>query len=96
MSGPVKAPWVICATCHGDSKVDRLGVVARSDFDDDEWDHYLEGGHDVHCMGCAGTGKVRAGTLAPIRRTGSDGQNVFYRDADDASEHMLRMAEGWA
>ena len=28
-------------------------------------------------------------------RFGSEGQRVEYEDADDASEHMLRMAEGW-
>lgn len=30
----------------------------------------------------------------PIVRFGSDGQRVEYEDADDASEHFLRMAEG--
>jgi hypothetical protein len=30
----------------------------------------------------------------PIVRFGSDGQRVEYADADDASEHLLRMAEG--
>lgn len=96
MSAQPQAPWVICEVCHGDGKVDQLGVVRRSDFDDEDWDHYLQGGHDVPCMACAGTGKVRADAPEPIRRTGSDGQNVFYADADDASEHLLRMAEGWA
>lgn len=31
----------------------------------------------------------------PIVRYGSEGQRVEYDDPDDASEHFLRMAEGW-
>lgn len=75
--------------------MDALGVVDPDDFTDDEFEAYQAGEHDVPCTHCRGTGKVLASAPAPIIRTGSDGQNVHYEDDDDASEHLLRMAEGW-
>jgi hypothetical protein len=90
------SPWVICPTCEGDGRVDQLGVIVRDDFADEEWQDYLDGRYDEPCGLCEGSGKVRADAIQPIRRTGSAGQNVFYRDAADASEHLLRMMEGLA
>lgn len=96
MSATTKAPWIICPQCKGAGTIDQLGQVHRDDFDEDEWEDYLEGGHHASCRNCAGTGKVREGQPECIVRFGSHGQKVQYDDADDASEHLLRMAEGWA
>lgn len=99
MSARGGAKWIICPHCDGDGRVDSLGVVNRDDFDDGEFEQYLDGEFDTGCAVCGGSGKVREdheATNGPvIVRTGSTGQRVVYRDADDASEHMLRMAEGW-
>ena len=94
-----KAPWIICPACKGEGKIDTQGVVNRDDFDDDSWEMYMEGDYDVTCNICKGAGKVRetdedGNKLEVFRRTGSNGQNVYYDDLDDASEHWLRMAEG--
>lgn len=87
--------WVICPCCEGEGKRDTLGVVNPDDFDAEEWEEYKAGGYRSSCAECKGSGKMLAGEAAGlIRRTGSSGQAVYYRDADDASEHMLRMAEG--
>lgn len=89
-----RAPWVICASCQGDGQTSaHLGEVHRDEWDADEFQDYLEGAYDAPCGACAGTGKVRADAV-PLVRSGRDGQPVFYADADDASEHLLRMAEG--
>lgn len=90
-----QAPWIICSCCKGDGTVDGLGVVSRDDFSDEEWEEYLEGAYNAPCGACAGTGKVREDAPEPVVRFGSDGQRVFYADEADASEHRLRMAEGW-
>lgn len=90
----VHREWVICPCCQGEGKSDSLGVVDREDFSDADFESYLDGGYDTICERCGGTGKVIAHE-EPIVRAGSDGQNVYYADADDASEHLLRMAEGW-
>jgi hypothetical protein len=87
--------WVICPCCQGECVRDTLGVVNRDDFDPDEWAEYKAGGYQSTCTECGGSGKMLAGEAdGLIRRSGSTGQNVYYRDEDDASEHMLRMAEG--
>lgn len=88
--------WIICPCCGGEGKRDALGVVRREDFGDDDWQDYLDGAYNTACAECNGTGKMLAEDEPKHVRTGSDGQNVYYHDADDASEHMLRMAEGWA
>lgn len=91
------APFIICPVCKGEEKVDTMGVVKPGDFDEITWERYLAGEYDSTCTYCHGKGKVRdePERQAPIYRTGSDGQNVVYDDADDASEHWLRMAEGY-
>lgn len=89
--------WVICPACGGEGEVDALGVVNRDDFTEEEWQDYRAGALDCPCTVCNGRGSVAdfdPGAL--VVRSGSDGQNVFYADADDASEHFLRMAEGLA
>lgn len=96
MSRAALAPWVICTVCSGDGKVDNLGPVDRSGFDEDEWRMYLDGGHQVTCPMCVGRGSIREDVGPLLERSGTDGQRVFYVDAAEASEHFLRMAEGWA
>jgi hypothetical protein len=96
VSANTKAPWIICPQCKGDGTIEGLGQVTRAQFSDDEWGDYLDGGCDIGCRMCAGQGKVREGQPECIVRFGSHGQKVQYDDADDASEHLLRMAEGWA
>jgi RecJ-like exonuclease len=92
---PQHASWIICPLCKGDGHVDALGVVNPMDFDAESFDFYKAGGYDVLCANCKGTGKVREDQPQNITRIGSDGQQVQYADADDASEHFLRMSEGW-
>jgi hypothetical protein len=91
--------WEICSCCQGEGTVDVLGVVSPDDFaggdGDDTWELYKAGAYDAPCAPCLGSGKVLAGSPAPVVRFGRDGQKVVYEDADDASEHSLRMAEGW-
>lgn len=98
MSGaaPAVAPWMICPLCRGDGLVDQLGVVDPDHFDEDEWEAYRDGAYRCRCANCAGTGKVRQDQPTNVVRTGSYGQQVQYEDAVDASEHLLRIAEGWA
>ncbi|MEY2152345.1 hypothetical protein AB7849_15675 [Rhodanobacter sp. 115] len=87
--------WVICPCCKGEGKRDMQGVVDRDDFDDEEWAEYLDGSYDTPCSDCGGSGKMLATTADRlIRRTGTGGHSVFYKDADDASEHLLRMVDG--
>ena len=90
------APWIICPICKGEGKVDELGAIDPNSLDADEFEFYIEGGYDKGCANCAATGKVREDAPVNVVRFGSDGQRVQYADEDDASEHMLRMAEGWA
>lgn len=98
MSARRGVKWIICPQCDGDGRVDSLGVVNRDDFDDEEFERYLDGDFDTRCSVCSGAGKVREDFRQSdgpvILRNGSTGQRVVYRDADDASEHLLRMAEG--
>ena len=89
--------WSICPACNGDGCADSLGVVDRDDFDDEEWQRYLAGQYEARCSVCNGRGRVpEFDTSSLLVRAGSDGQNVRYADADDASEHYLNMAEGLA
>jgi len=92
------APWIICPVCKGDGRRDAQGVVDLDELDDDSREAYLAGDYDRCCEVCRGAGKVREDfekTDGPvIRRRGRDGQLEIYRDADDASEHFLRLAEG--
>lgn len=89
------SPWMICPHCRGEGQTSaHLGEVDPDDFDADDFQDYLAGGYDAPCGACGGSGKVREADQ-PLVRTGTDGQPVFYQDADDASEHGLRMAEGW-
>lgn len=88
--------WSICAHCGGEGRTSaHLGEVNPDDFDDEGWQGYVDGAHDRACVPCKGSGKVLTDAPEPIVRHGSNGQPVFYTDADDASEHRLRMAEGW-
>ncbi len=93
-----KAPWIICPVCKGEGHRDVLGVVDMDNFDDESRAAYLAGEYHQPCEVCRGSGKVREDfeqTDGPvICRSGSDGQLEIYRDADDASEHFLRQAEG--
>lgn len=93
MSRKQHAPWIICPHCAGNGTMDRLGEVNPEDFDDEGWQDYLDGAYDAPCAVCSGAGKVRADfeeTDGPV--IVRDG--MVYRDADDASEHWLRMAGG--
>lgn len=86
--------WRICEVCGGDEKIDPLGVVDIDDFSPEEREAYFAGRYRVNCPHCRGTGKVPADKPQAIIRPGSNGQPVVYQDADDASEHFLRMQEG--
>ena len=56
--------WCICPECDGDGKTSaHLGVVNREDWDEDEFQFYMEGGYDRPCSFCGGSGKVLTGTL---------------------------------
>lgn len=88
------APWKICPICHGDGKVDALGVVDPYDCTEEEWEDYMDGAYKKDCANCHGLGRVRADKPTNLVRHGSDGQIVQYEDEADASEHFLRMAEG--
>lgn len=89
----MKAPWMICPHCHGDGQHSQhLGEVNTEDWDDEEFERYMEGAYDRNCEVCGGSGKVREDEFddRPLIVRGG----VVYRDADDASEHWLRMAGG--
>ena len=57
--------WEICCNCDGNGKHSKhLGVITSSDreeWDDEEFDQYMEGAYDTPCSVCRGTGKVLAG-----------------------------------
>lgn len=94
-----KAPWIICPLCSGDGSTSaHMGIVDREDWDEEDFQAYLDGKYDQPCSVCKGSGKVREDykeTDGPIiRRSGLNGEQHIYRDADDASEHWLRMAGG--
>lgn len=86
--------WKICDACKGEGALDTQGVVNPDDFSPEEWDAYRNGAYNTPCGVCGATGKVLIKQPEPIMRAGSDGQQVFYDDEADASEHLLRMAEG--
>lgn len=89
----MKAPWMICPHCEGDGHHSmHLGVIDRDEWDEEDFDRYLEGVYDRECEVCHGSGKVRADEFDERPLIVRDG--VVYRDADDASEHWLRMMGG--
>lgn len=90
-----QARWIICPCCQGEGARNMMGLVHRDDWEGEDWEQYLGGGYDSTCRDCQGSGKMLSEDEPTIMRTGSDGQAVCYRDADEASEHRLRMAEGW-
>ncbi len=58
--------WEICSNCEGNGKHSRhLGLITSSereqDWSDEEFDDYMNGGYDVTCSVCRGTGKVLVG-----------------------------------
>ena len=57
--------WEICCNCDGNGKHSKhLGVITssdRDDWDDEEFDDYMNGAYDTPCSVCRGTGKVLAG-----------------------------------
>lgn len=94
-----KAPWIICPLCKGDEHSSaHLGIVNQEDWNEEDFEAYLEGKYDQPCEVCKGTGKVREDYEQKdgpvITRSGRNGERYVYRDADDASEHWLRMVGG--
>jgi len=88
-----KSPWMICPHCDGDGHHSRrLGEINREEWDEEDFERYLEGAYDAQCEVCRGAGKVREDEFDDRPLIVRDG--VVYRDADDASEHWLRMAGG--
>ena len=81
----MKGKWEICCNCDGNGKHSRhLGCYTQEDLDemsDDEIEYYMNGGYDVTCSVCRGTGKVRA----------EDNRVEQYYDTD---EEYYRNREG--
>ena len=59
----IPATWEICGVCDGEGKESAyLGAITQDDLessgDQDDFEHYLDGGYDRTCECCGGSGKV--------------------------------------
>lgn len=56
--------WCICPECGGDGGSSAyLGVVNPDDWDEEEFQHYLDGRYDRPCTFCGGSGKLLTADL---------------------------------
>ena len=79
--------WHICPTCEGEGKHSlAVGVITSSDrdeWDDEDFDQYMEGAYDRRCETCRGSGKVTADQLEdyePVRYYATDEEYYWRRE----------------
>ena len=79
--------WHICPTCEGNGKHSLdLGAITSSDreeWDDEEFQQYIDGAYDRRCDTCGGSGKITAQqleTYTPYKFYATDEE--YYRNRE--------------
>lgn len=68
-----KRKWIICPDCDGEGHNARhLGEINRDEWDDEEFERYMDGGYDKQCTTCGGAGKIRKGDKPKRKRSWMD------------------------